>query len=428
MTGVDRAWAAHYDIGDVLYYHRGSKGSGLDRHSYARVVASDPKENLLTVQNASGEPITYDPARLRGVSTYREVELSFAVGDRLQFTAPNRELGVANRDIGTIEAISKDSLTVRLPESDKAIYFDPKAMPHFDHGYAVTSHSAQGLTAERVLVNIDSTMHPDLINTRLAYVSISRASHDAHIFTNDARGLAEALSRDVTKASAMPLLHTPDNPNQQPLAKETVMPSPEKTQTPNLLQEEGNLQQAEPSLTAHALPPSMYASQLAPGVILQDIKTAQQGIEERIPGSTIALNIVEDHWNRNGEHVATAAHVYAADLYQSVSKHPEYTPEQRMEQMQPSPTERQQWEPLIRAVPLEVADSFTWTGSNGTVQSYQQESTQDYLHIDGQSGQFYDRDKNAISPTLALDRALPDEFRHQIQRSEEPSISQAAVM
>jgi hypothetical protein len=87
MTGVDRTWAAHYDIGDVLYYHRGSRDSGIDRHSYARVVASDPKENLLTVQNTSGEPITYDPARLRGVSTYREVELSFAAGDRLQFTA-----------------------------------------------------------------------------------------------------------------------------------------------------------------------------------------------------------------------------------------------------------------------------------------------------------------------------------------------------
>jgi conjugative relaxase-like TrwC/TraI family protein len=428
MTGVDRAWAAHYDIGDVLYYHRGSKESGLDRHSYARVGASDPKENLLTVQNAGGEPITYNPARLRGVSTYREVELSFAAGDRLQFTAPNKELGVANRDIGIVEAINKDRLTVRLPDSDKVISFDPKAMPHFDHGYAVTSHSAQGLTTERVLVNIDSNIHPDLINTRLAYVSISRASQDAHIFTNDARGLSEALSRDVTKASAMPLLHIRENLHQQPIAKETVMPNPEKNQTPIALHEERHIQQADPSLTAHALPPSIYAAQLPPEVIFQDIKTVQQGIDERIPGLTVALNIVEDHWHRNGEHVATAAHVYAGDLYESVSKHPEYTPEQRIEQMQPSTTERQQWEPLIRAVPLEVADSFTWTGSNGTVQSYQQESTQNYLHIDGQSGQFYDRDKNAISPTLALDRALPDEFRHQIQRSEQPSISQSALM
>jgi ATP-dependent exoDNAse (exonuclease V) alpha subunit len=179
MTGVDRAWAAHYDIHDVLYYHRGSKESGVDRHSYARVVESNPKENLLTVQTPGGESITYDPARLRGVTAYRQVELSFAAGDRLQFTAPNKELGVANRDIGTIAAISKDSITIRLPESGKAISFDPKAMPHFDHGYAVTSYSAQGLTTERVLVNIDSNMHPELINTRLAYVSISRASQDA---------------------------------------------------------------------------------------------------------------------------------------------------------------------------------------------------------------------------------------------------------
>ena len=76
MTGVDRAWAATTSIGDVLYYHRGSKGSGIDRHSYAHVVASDPKENLLTVQNARRRADHLRSCRLRGVSAYREVELS----------------------------------------------------------------------------------------------------------------------------------------------------------------------------------------------------------------------------------------------------------------------------------------------------------------------------------------------------------------
>jgi ATP-dependent exoDNAse (exonuclease V) alpha subunit len=52
--------------------------------------------------------------------------------------------------------------------------FDPSSSRHFDHGYAVTSHSSQGLTADRVLVNIDTASHPDLINSRLAYVSVSR--------------------------------------------------------------------------------------------------------------------------------------------------------------------------------------------------------------------------------------------------------------
>ena len=85
----------------------------------------------------------------------------------------------------------------------------PSEMRHFDHGYAVTSHSSQGLTAERVLVNMDTDVHPELINSRFAYVSVSRASHDAQIFTNDAATLAESLSRDVSKASAIDFGKTP---------------------------------------------------------------------------------------------------------------------------------------------------------------------------------------------------------------------------
>ena len=76
-------------------------------------------------------------------------------------------------------------------------------MRHFDHGYAVTSHSSQGLTSERVLVNMDTDVHPELVSSRFAYVSVSRGSHDAQIFTNNAVNLAELLSRDVSKASAV---------------------------------------------------------------------------------------------------------------------------------------------------------------------------------------------------------------------------------
>ncbi|MDE1161180.1 MAG: helicase C-terminal domain-containing protein [Acidobacteriaceae bacterium] len=72
-----------------------------------------------------------------------------------------------------------------------------------DHGYAVTSHSSQGLTANRVLVNVDTTSHPDLLNSRFAYVSVSRAAQDAQIFTNDAASLSSKLTLDVSKTSAL---------------------------------------------------------------------------------------------------------------------------------------------------------------------------------------------------------------------------------
>ncbi len=203
MTGADRAWAACYQVGDILHYERGSKDLGIEQRSYATVVATHPKENVVTVQKQNGEQVSYDPSRLRGISAYREIEREFSVGDRLQFTAPNRELRIANRDLGTIEQISRDGqLTVRM-DNGKMVSFDGNRLRHFDHGYAVTSHSSQGLAAERVLVNIDSNVHPELINSRFAYVSISRASHEAHIYTNDAASLRENLRCDITKTSAI---------------------------------------------------------------------------------------------------------------------------------------------------------------------------------------------------------------------------------
>ncbi len=215
MTGADRAWAARYEVGEVLHYQRGSTVLGIEPRSYARVVSIDPRQNLLTVEKADGQQVTYDPARLHGISAYREIERDFAVGDRLQFTAPNRELGVANRDLGTVQKISENGeMTVHVGgNKDRIVTFDPKQMRHFDHGYVVTSHSSQGLTSERVLVNMDTNVHPELINTRFAYVSVSRASHDAQIFTNDAASLTQSLSRDVTKASAIDF-----GKNQNPLA------------------------------------------------------------------------------------------------------------------------------------------------------------------------------------------------------------------
>jgi hypothetical protein len=41
------------------------------------------------------------------------------------------------------------------------------------------------------VIHDDTEVHPELINGRFAYVSVSRASHDAQIYTNSAATLAE---------------------------------------------------------------------------------------------------------------------------------------------------------------------------------------------------------------------------------------------
>ena len=203
MTGAERSWASHYEINDVVRYTRGSKAIGIEAAAYASVVAINPAANQLTVEKANGELATYDPRRLTGVSVYQEIEREFSVGDRIQFTAPDKSLGVANRDMAAIEAIHPDGrLSARL-DNNRQIEFNPNEHRHLDHGYAVTSHSSQGLTAERVLVHADTSVHPDLLNSRFGYVSISRASHEATLFTDDMAKLGPQLGAEVSKTSAL---------------------------------------------------------------------------------------------------------------------------------------------------------------------------------------------------------------------------------
>ncbi len=203
MTGAERSWASRYEINDVIRYARGSKGTGIEAGEYARVVGINSAANLLTVERSAGKLANYDPRRLTGVSVFQEVAREFSVGDRIQFTAPDKSIGVANRDLAAIEVVAADGRISAHLDNNRRIEFNAQERRHFDHGYAVTSHSSQGLTAERVLVNADTNVHPDLLNSRFAYVSISRASHGAMVFTNDMATLSPQLSADASKTSAL---------------------------------------------------------------------------------------------------------------------------------------------------------------------------------------------------------------------------------
>ena len=76
----------------------------------------------------------------------------FSEGDRVQFTAPDKTLKIANRELGTIESIDeRGNVEIKL-DSGREVRFNLEENRHLDYGYAVTSHSSQGATADRVLV------------------------------------------------------------------------------------------------------------------------------------------------------------------------------------------------------------------------------------------------------------------------------------
>jgi conjugative relaxase-like TrwC/TraI family protein len=202
MTSADRLWAAQYEAGDVVRYTRGSNVIGIESGEYAHVANVDAKTNRITIERTNGEQKSYDPHRLSGVAVYQETDRVFSEGDRVQFTAPSKQLHLANRELGTINKINDvGELEVRM-DSGREITFNIHEHPHLGHGYAVTSHRSQRQTADRVLIHVDTQKSEQLVNNRFAYAPVCRGQYDAQIYTNNRGELARDLSLDLLQRAA----------------------------------------------------------------------------------------------------------------------------------------------------------------------------------------------------------------------------------
>jgi conjugative relaxase-like TrwC/TraI family protein len=202
LSGAQRAIAYNYDEGDLLRFTRGSKQFAIPKGGYGRVEAVDRDANLLTINTGSGRRIEYNPVRLFGVEVFREEQRVFSRGDRIQFRAPDRGLGVANGEFATIESVDSVRAVVRL-DSGRQLSAASDRLRHIDHGYASTSHSAQGATVDHVIVDINTQLSPELVNRKQFYVSISRARSGIAIFTDDRPQLGHAVNRSREKSLAL---------------------------------------------------------------------------------------------------------------------------------------------------------------------------------------------------------------------------------
>ncbi|MET3471766.1 Ti-type conjugative transfer relaxase TraA [Novosphingobium sp. 1529] len=131
------------------------------------------------------------------VETTRGMRL-FAEQDRIMFLRNERELGVKNGMLGTIERVDRTGMAVRLDDG-RAVAFDHKDYADLTHGYAATVHKAQGATLDRVHV-----LATPGLDRHGAYVALSR--HRDHVELHYARTdfayrerLAARLSRDRSK-------------------------------------------------------------------------------------------------------------------------------------------------------------------------------------------------------------------------------------
>src|ERR1019366_484600 len=97
--------------------------------------------------------------------------------------------------------VNGELVEVKAIEGGVLVLIDGRVIPEnyrtFTHGYAVTSHAAQGKTVDQVMV-VASARALSAVSQEQFYVSISRGRERCQVFTDD----AELLRSHVTRSSA----------------------------------------------------------------------------------------------------------------------------------------------------------------------------------------------------------------------------------
>jgi conjugative relaxase-like TrwC/TraI family protein len=188
-TEAQKRDARQYRPGMAIHFHR--RGHGFGKGETVQVVAV--ADDSLKVQRADGSEDVFLLGAGIACDVGEKRKLKVAAGDKLLLQAN----AVAVRK----HFVNGELVEVKHLAGEAIILTDGRIIPAdyrtFTHGYAVTSHAAQGKTVDEVLVVTSSRSLP-AINQEQFYVSISRGRERCQIFTDD----SDLLRSHVTRSSA----------------------------------------------------------------------------------------------------------------------------------------------------------------------------------------------------------------------------------
>lgn len=225
LTQAERRNAPSYKIGNYVQPERDYERTGLTRGTLYR-VSDIASHNGLVLTTDDGRQVEINPRSHTQLSVYEKTGSEFAAGDWARITRNDPALDVSNGDRVRVLEVSADRITLEN-EKGRRIDLDGRHPLHLEHAYASTVHGAQGLSTDRMMMDLNTrslTTGKDLY-----YVALSRARYDVKVYTNSRTELPAAISRDNVKTAALDIQREPQTkhrPGPQPqLRQETPAPN-----------------------------------------------------------------------------------------------------------------------------------------------------------------------------------------------------------
>jgi hypothetical protein len=178
-----RDWQ-RYEPGQIVTFAR-----GRNRPASSATVARVEKEKVGVVLPSRKE-IALDLRRPDSFDVTRPRQIEVAPGDKILIRANDKRLGLTNGQVLTISSIAPDG-TLQTKEG----LCVPADFRQWCHGYVVTSHKAQGWTADHVVVAAER------FTSKGAYVACSRGRRSCIVHTPDKARLIERLPEGNRRAA-----------------------------------------------------------------------------------------------------------------------------------------------------------------------------------------------------------------------------------
>ncbi len=179
-TAAQKANFRNYRPGLFVTFNEARRG--FAKGSAWEVVSEEQGQVIL--RNDRGQQKALD---VKGAATSFDVaaprSLEIAPGDWVLLRENDRRAGLLNGRVHQVKAIDGDVLRF-----EDGVNLDTKRFHRFLHGYAITSHKAQGMTVDHVVVAASR------LDGRAAYVACSRGKLSCSVHTPDKEALFGSLA------------------------------------------------------------------------------------------------------------------------------------------------------------------------------------------------------------------------------------------
>ncbi len=187
----------------IVQFHQNVTGGYVRGERYVVVTDQQGRPHLESVNGKLPKPIPY--AASDRFEVYTRTEVPFAKGDKIRFSLGGKSIEGIRISNGRLDEIagfdSEGNLKLKSGITVSQEY------GHFDLGYVVTSHSAQGKDRQLAIASIGRESLP-AVNAKQFYVTTSRGKEDVMIFVDDKEAVRRSIQKAGEQLSATELVKT----------------------------------------------------------------------------------------------------------------------------------------------------------------------------------------------------------------------------